>query len=121
MRFLIDMPLSPQLAVFLRNEGHDATHAGEIGLAAAADDIIMDRALLEQRIVVTADLDYPRLLAASKASAPSLILFRGGNWSEQEVVDRMRQILVTFSALGLDNTILVVEADRVRRRTLPLP
>ena len=36
----------------------------------------------EARTVVTTDLDYPRLLALTGAEGPSLILFRGGDWSE---------------------------------------
>ena len=33
MRFLVDMPLSPALAVWLVERGHDAVHAAAIGLA----------------------------------------------------------------------------------------
>jgi len=120
VRFLIDMPLSPQLAEFLTSIGHDAVHAGKIGLAMAPDVSIMALASTENRIVVTADLDFPRLLAHSKASGPSLILFRGGNWSDAAVVGRLRQILTATEKTGLDNTILVVDANRIRRRHLPM-
>lgn len=63
MKFLIDMPLSPKLAVWLMQQGHDAVHALELGLARASDTEILERARRAQRMVVTADLDYPRLLA----------------------------------------------------------
>jgi predicted nuclease of predicted toxin-antitoxin system len=53
------MALSPQMAEFLNELGHDAAHANDIGLAAAADADIADRARQEDRIVVTADLDFP--------------------------------------------------------------
>ena len=32
MKFLVDMPLSPSLARWLRERGHDAVHAFEVGL-----------------------------------------------------------------------------------------
>ena len=73
MRFLVDMPLSPGLASWLVQQGHDAIHAAEAELHRAADDEIMERARSESRIVVTADLDYPRLLAMEQAASPGLI------------------------------------------------
>ena len=69
------MPLSPALARMLFDLGHDAVHASEIGLGQAADSEIIERARNEHKIVVTADLDYPRLLALSLAAEPSLICF----------------------------------------------
>lgn len=44
MKFLIDMPLSPTLATWLKQQGHDALHASEIGLHRAPDSEIMKRA-----------------------------------------------------------------------------
>jgi predicted nuclease of predicted toxin-antitoxin system len=78
------------------------------------------QAKYDSRIVVTADLDYPRLLAIAQATEPSLILFRGGNWSEAEVVARMQQILRGLDENDIRQSILAVDRDRVRRRRLPL-
>jgi predicted nuclease of predicted toxin-antitoxin system len=44
VKFLVDMPLSPGLAVWLAQQGHDAGHAGELGLAQASDEAILQRA-----------------------------------------------------------------------------
>ena len=71
MRFLVDMPLSPNLAAWLREQGHDAVHAVELGLNHAADVDIMTRAKQEARTIITADLDYPRLLALARVTDPS--------------------------------------------------
>jgi predicted nuclease of predicted toxin-antitoxin system len=120
MKFLIDMPLSTELAIWLAQQGHDAVHAFELGLDRASDEVIMERAQVEQRVVVTADLDYPRLLALTRAEGPGLILFRGGNYSEQEAVDRLRQALETISNEELPNSIVIIEKGRIRRRWLPL-
>ena len=43
MKFLVDMPLSPELAVWLSQEGHNAVHALEVGLGRASDIIILER------------------------------------------------------------------------------
>lgn len=120
MRFLVDMPLSPELAVWLRAQGHDAFHATEIGMHRAPDTDILKRAESEGRTVVTADLDFPRLLALTQANEPSLILFRGGNWSDVDVVRRMQVVLASANEADITQSILVVDRDRIRRRRLPI-
>ena len=120
MKFLVDMPLSPDLAVWLRNDGHDAVHATDIGLAFAADQEIIAHAKREARTIVTADLDYPQLLALTRAVEPSVILFRDGNWSDTEVVARMSTVLLALTEAEIQGSVVVVERERLRRRRLPL-
>lgn len=120
MKFLVDMPLSPGLARWLRERGHDAVHAAELNLQRAPDEEILSRARLDQRTVVTADLDYPRLLALAHAVHPSLVLFRGGNWTEADVISRLRAVLDGVGAEEIVSSIIVVDKDRVRRRKLPI-
>jgi predicted nuclease of predicted toxin-antitoxin system len=59
------MPLSPALATWLGEQGHEAVHASLAALHEASDAAILDHARREHQIVVTADLDDPRLLALS--------------------------------------------------------
>src|SRR5260370_21956336 len=103
------MALSPALAHWLAARGHDAVHAAALGLDRAADAEIMARATRDARTVVTADLDYPRLLALAGAAGPNLILFRGGNWSETDVVPRMQQVLGTLGASDFTPSLIVVD------------
>jgi predicted nuclease of predicted toxin-antitoxin system len=114
------MPLSAALARWLAGEGHDAVHASDLKLQCAADAEIMSRAAQEGRTVITADLDYPRLLALGQAIEPSLILFRHGDWSEAETIARLSDILCALSEADITQSILVVDRNRVRRRRLPI-
>jgi hypothetical protein len=52
----------------------------------------------DKRPIIAAGLDYPRLLvpgllALSRATEPSLVLFRGADWAETTVIERMNEIL----------------------------
>jgi len=114
------MPLSPALARWLAARGHDAVHAPALGLDRAADTEILARAAQDERTVVTADLDYPRLLALAGAEGPSLILFRGGDWSEADVIARMQLLLADLGESDITQSILIVERGRIRRRRLPI-
>jgi predicted nuclease of predicted toxin-antitoxin system len=120
VKFLVDMPLSPSLAAWLRDQGHDALHAAELGLNRAPDADIIARAKREGRTIVTADLDYPRLLALAQAADPSLILFRDGDWSEADIITRLGDILRALTTADIAQSIIVVDRDRVRRRRLPI-
>ena len=70
MKFLADMGISPRSAAFLRSLGHDAIHLHEEGLDRLSDASILSKALDRRaRIVLTHDLDFGDLVAASRASS----------------------------------------------------
>ena len=120
MRFLVDIPLSPALAQWLIDQGHDAIHASAAGLDRSSDSDIIDRARAEARTIIIADLDYPRLLALAGSTSPSLIVFRSGNWADNDVIRRIRELLESVSASDIEQSILIVDRNRVRRRRLPI-
>jgi len=80
----------------------------------------MSRAVQDSRTIITADLDYPRLLALTGAAGPSLILFRGGDWRGAEIVAAVQDLLNRVDEAGIAQSLFVVERDRVRRRQLPV-
>ena len=120
MRFLVDMPLSPALAQWFSDKGHDADHVAQRGLQRADDADILLLAREEGAVVVTADLDYPRLLALTGGDAPGLLLFRGGDWTEKEIFERLERVLAIVSEDDMRRSILVIERHRIRRRRLPM-
>jgi len=119
-RFLIDMPLSPMLVPWLVGRGHDAVHASAVGLSTASDVAIIARAREESRVIITADLDFPQLLALSGASAPGVVLFRGGSFSAAEVRGLLEKLLRAPESDELEGAITVVERHRLRTTRLPL-
>jgi predicted nuclease of predicted toxin-antitoxin system len=120
LKFLVDMPVTPQAVAHLEAKGHDAIHASTAGLATAEDSVILQRAQADDRIVVTADLDYPRLLAVLKADRPGVILFRGGSYSDAEMLALLDRVLAQSDTLDLERSITVVDQHRIRRRSLPI-
>ena len=119
MKFLVDMALSPGLARWLGNLGHDTIHASQLGLGTAADLEIMKRAEADGRVVITADLDFPQLLALLQLSGPGVILIRGGDFTEEWAKGRLAAVLSTMGTVDLATSLVVIERHRVRRRKLP--
>ena len=114
------MPLSPELAQWLRAEGHDAVHANDLSMNASPDSEILQAATNAGRVVITADLDFPRLLAQLGSAGPGLILLRGGNCSEAESRDCVRRVLMSVAQAELPKSVVVVDRERIRRRWLPI-
>jgi predicted nuclease of predicted toxin-antitoxin system len=120
VKFLIDMPVTPRAVEHLVAAGHDAVHAATLGLSGASDAEILRMARREERIVVTADLDYPRLLALEHAEGPGIILFRGGSYSDTEMLGLLDRLLAPGpTASALSRSITVIDRRRIRRRSLP--
>ena len=84
------------------------------------DSEILHLATGTGRVIVTADLDFPRLLAALGSTGPGLIPLRGGNYSESESRDCVRRVLMSIPQSELSRSIVVVDRKRIRRRWLPV-
>ncbi|MCZ7418634.1 MULTISPECIES: DUF5615 family PIN-like protein [unclassified Micromonospora] len=121
MKFLIDNNLSPAVAAGLRAQGHDAEHLRDYGLAAAPDEIVLDRARQEQRVLISADTDFGTLLASSGAGEPSVLLVRriSGRRSTQIVAILVANLAAVADDLA-SGAIVVVGEDWLRVRPLPI-
>ncbi|MEJ2734567.1 MAG: DUF5615 family PIN-like protein [Anaerolineae bacterium] len=120
MKALLDMPVSSSLLSVLEAHGHEGIHAHQVGLDRATDRELLLVARRENRIVITADLDFPRLLALSSAEGPGLILFRGGNYSDAEMRDLLDRVLTEIAPEILETSVCVVDRKRIRYTRLPL-
>ena len=120
MRALLDMPVSRSLLRILEVHGHEGVHAYEIGLERATDRDLLERARSEGRVILTADLDFPRLLALAASDGPGPILFRGGSYSDAGMRDLLSRVLATVSPEDLVRSICVVDRNRIRLTRLPL-
>ena len=76
MKLLLDANLSPSLVGPLTDAGYQVVHVAELGLLAANEDTIFEHAAAERCVVVTADSDFPMMLALRRATAPPVVLLR---------------------------------------------
>ena len=76
MKLLLDQGLPRSASMLLSDLGINTIHVSEIGLWAAEDTEIIQKAKEEGRIVVTLDADFHSILALENARSPSVIRIR---------------------------------------------
>ncbi len=120
MRFLADMGVSKRIVEDLRSRGHDAVHLREEGLQKLPDKDIFKKAIHENRIILTFDLDFGEIIAFSERVIVSAIIFRLHNTRTPFVIQRLNQVLAGVSDIIEKGCVVTVEDSRYRVRKLPV-
>ncbi|HEX4159091.1 MAG TPA: DUF5615 family PIN-like protein [Rhizomicrobium sp.] len=114
------MNLSPAWATFLSEANIPATHWSEIGPADAPDRIVMAYAAVNDCIVLTHDLDFGAILAASKGSKPSVVQIRSDDLKISSIGATVLAALRRTEPELAVGALVTVEPGRTRLRILPL-
>ena len=120
MKFLLDMGISPKTVDFLRNLGYDAIHLHDLESDRSTDPAVLQMARNEGRILLTHDLDFGELIAASGADTPSVIIFRLRNMNPRNVNRFLKGIITEHRKALEKGAIVSVTEGQVRIRLLPL-
>lgn len=120
MKFLADMGVSLSAVQALRAAEHDALHLSEQGLQRLSDSEILEKAQQEGRVILTFDLDFGDLLAASQQALPSTIIFRLQNATPGLVIQKLLIVLAECRESLAEGAIVLVEDSRYRLRRLPV-
>ena len=119
MNLVIVMNLSPRWVSTLAQAGFSATHWSTLGAMDAPDTEIMRYALLQDCIVLTHDLDFGAILAATHGQKPSVVQIRAEDVSPDvianQVVAALRQMMTELA----QGALLTVDVNRTRLRLLP--
>ena len=119
MKFLVDMNLSPGWIDLLVNSGFQAVHWSTIGRGNESDAELMHWAAEHAHVVLTADLDFGAILAATQRRQPSVIQIRADvptpAAAGEAVLSAIRQARDELER----GAILSVDIARARLRVLP--
>jgi predicted nuclease of predicted toxin-antitoxin system len=120
MRFLIDMNLSPKWVDVLAQAGIEATHWSVVGPAFASDPEIMAYAKQHDFVVLTNDLDFGSILAATNGGGPSVVQLRTDDCRVETIGELViRSILQTKDELAA-GVLVTVDTAKLRITSLPI-
>ena len=97
MKLLIDMNLSPRWAGYLSNAGFEAVHWSSLGPRDSSDIAIMAHARAHDYVVLTHDLDFGAILAATHGDKPSVVQLRADDVSPETIG---AQVAAALGAMG---------------------
>jgi predicted nuclease of predicted toxin-antitoxin system len=120
MRILIDMNLSPRWVDVLADAGIECIHWSSVGETTASDSFIMAFAKGAGYVVLTHDLDFGSILAATHGDKPSVIQIRSGTLSTAAIGPFVVKTLIQMEAEIESGALLTIEPPRARIRLLPL-
>jgi predicted nuclease of predicted toxin-antitoxin system len=120
MKLIIDMNLSPRWVSVLTAAGFEATHWSTLGQINAPDAIIMQFARANDCVVLTHDLDFGAILAATQGNKPSVVQIRAEDVNPdtigKQVITALRQTQPELA----EGALLTIDTNRTRLSLLPL-
>lgn len=117
MRFLANENFPLPSVRLLRRAGHDVVSITEES-PGISDDRILARAVAEERIILTFDRDYGKLIYRIGLVAAAVLLLRYEPRTPQEPAHHILRLL-PIDKLDLTNRFTVADRERVRQRPLP--
>lgn len=117
MRFLTDQDVYQTTISYLKNPGHDVIRAKDIGFERASDNEILERAVKDQRILITRDKDFGALTFVTHINSFGIILLRITPDTVSSVHKELSRFLNEHPEGNFKNTFIVIEPGCHRIRT----
>jgi predicted nuclease of predicted toxin-antitoxin system len=119
MNLLADENVERIVVTWLRAEGHDVRWAAE-GLTSTDDEILVDIARGEHRIIVTYDLDFGHVAYRERIVCEGVVLLRCKGLNKWERLTWLQSWWPEIERQAVGHFI-VVSNTRLRVRSLPTP
>jgi predicted nuclease of predicted toxin-antitoxin system len=114
------MGVEVRVGTWLREHGHEPVHLRDQGLQRLPNGEIFTKAISENRVILTFDLDFGEIAALARGRKASVVVFRLHNTRTAHVLERLASVLVDCSSILEQGAVVVVEENRHRVRTLPV-
>jgi predicted nuclease of predicted toxin-antitoxin system len=114
------MNLSPVWVPFLTQAGFQCVHWSHIEDVKAPDTAVMSWARENDCVLFTHDMDFGALLAATRASGPSVLQVRVKNTMPDAIGHDVVRVLNLRSDLFQRGVLVTLDKARARIRVLPL-
>lgn len=108
-QLLTDENIDPSVVEFLRQTGFDVLDIKEMGWRGRLDIDILKEAHKQNRVVVTHDDDFGKLVFRSKISFTGILYLRPGHFFPVKTVQALKRLFVQAELDCIPPFILVIE------------
>lgn len=116
MKFLVDENLPSEVAEQLREAGHEAATAFELGLVGQADVQLAAVCRRDHRALISLDLDFANTLVYPPADYFGLVVLRLEQQSKPHVLVVTAALMAKLSEEELVGKLWIVDEERIRIR-----
>lgn len=123
VKLLLDENLSPAAAVALAADGIDACHVRDRGILGASDEEVLERAFLEDRVLVTSNVDDFVKLARGREIHAGIVLIERVGLLRDEQIELIRQVAAKLAEHGamVNELLHVAERGSMTFEVIPPP
>lgn len=114
MRIKTDENLHPNVAAFLREHGHDAVTIWDQKLQGRPDPEIAEICRLENRLLITLDLDFSDIRAYPPEDYPGLIVLRLAKHSRKHVLKVFQRMFPSIADKALAGRFWIMDEWSIR-------
>jgi len=108
----LDQMLRVEVAKALRNEGHDALRAVEVGQDRADDYQILQKAIAENRILVTLDEHFGDWVVLPLSKHPGVIRLKINPTTSENAINLLIPFFRLYSPNQLKNHLVILSAKK---------
>jgi predicted nuclease of predicted toxin-antitoxin system len=115
MKFLLDQDVYACTMLFLREQGHDVVTLAQTGQSRADDEVVLEMAREQGRLLITRDRDFGNLVFVKKLGAGVLYL-RMIPSMQNAVHDELEKVIKSYQEDELKTAFIVIEPSGHRIR-----
>lgn len=116
LRFKLDENLPGDAKALFEQAGHEAHTVLDESLGGAGDPLVSSAACVEERILVTLDLDFADIRAYPPAEHPGIWVLRPPNQAVASILNAISGALNLAKSEPPQHRLWIVELNRVRIR-----
>jgi predicted nuclease of predicted toxin-antitoxin system len=114
VRLYLDQMLRVDLASLLRSAGHDVIRASEIGQARADDALILQRAVQEQRTLITLDHHFGDWVVLPLSKHFGVIRIKASPSTTDNIAKVLLSLLANRAQADFRNRLVIASLSSVR-------
>ena len=116
MRFKLDENLPLQLKRLFTESGHDAVTALDQGTGGSTDSEVASVCRLEERVLLTQDIDFADIRMYPPDDYPGIVVFRLASQSRDDLLEIGTRLIEAPVRSSPSRQLWIVEGSRVRIR-----
>jgi predicted nuclease of predicted toxin-antitoxin system len=111
-RLYLDQMVPLNAAHELRNKGHDVLRASEVGQARADDSQILQKAISENRVLITLDEHFGDWVILPLKKHPGVIRLKVNPTTGKNIIKLLLPFLNTYSPEQLEDNLVILSPKR---------